>query len=130
MPDAGFDPQPAPLPAGLRPDPLDQAARKVAVEDSQRAAVHVVYLEDAKACREQAVREATKLVMDDLEKVSARLVEANEALEAWGALDFLLLLEAERWGASTDGPPLGTVHSLILKAYQAGAAGRPWPSES
>jgi hypothetical protein len=119
------DPQPAALPASLVPDPLDQAARKVAsVGRSVEHQVAIVWLDDAKAARDQAVRQATKRTMDELERVSARLIEANEDLEAWGAFDYLLLAMAEALGVETsdEEEPLALVERLISKSYAEGRA--------
>lgn len=115
--------RPAGLPAGLAPDPLDQASRRIRVpsgvfrpDDDDR----IVWLVEAKAIREQAVREATARIMVELEKVSAQLVEANEALEAWGAFDYMLLARAEIAGIQTaELSPIQVVTRLIDDAVEA-----------
>lgn len=118
-------PQPAALPASLIPDPLVQAARTVTARGPGTGVTsgQVLWLEDAIKGRDAAVRQATKRTMDELERVSARLVEANEALECWGAFDYLLTEAAEEMGVPRElieaYTPMGLVAEMTSRAFEA-----------
>lgn len=119
-------PKPAALPAPLQPDPFEQRARTVAVDEG--GPVKVLLIGDARAAADELVRHVTKRIMDQLEIGAGRLLEAaalmevaESSLELWGAFDYELTLLAERYGLEY--PPEASPLQLIEKIIDV-ATGR------
>lgn len=140
---ATFAPRTTQLVEDLRPDLLEQAARTVAQVDGQPE--RAVLLSDVRSVLDelschrvggsvasilsylQGQAEACTIhtagLRDLLGSSEARLIEANEALECWGAFDYLLLELAGDFDAATGCAPIGVVRSLMWAAWRRGLAG-------
>jgi hypothetical protein len=121
--DVPADPQPAALPAPLVPDPFEQASRTVAARPVG-GPVRVLFETDARRIADQMVRQATKLAMDELDRVGPLLAQATEALELWGAFDYELTLLGERHGIEypPEMSPLDLVQLILDVAIARAAA--------
>jgi hypothetical protein len=137
---SAFIPRTTQLVEGLQPDALEQAARTVAQVDGRperaillsdlrnvldqlsgnRLGGSVVsilaYLQEQAAACQAYSSELSELV----KAAELRRAAADEALENWGAFDFLLLELAENFGVAADKAPAEIVRSLMLAAHRLG----------